>query len=120
MDPSIAKHLEACEISISGVNALKATLEAALENLRNAVPGPSAVEEADRVSVIFERLTKASLSMVRAVDELTRLRSFLDGGPDSRPDLTSRGELELRVIVLKAVQQLGWKVVEQDGTAVPA
>lgn len=120
LDPSVKKTLEAVNTSLSSVESLKSSLERALENLANSAPGESAIDEANRVTVIYERLTKATLNLVKAVDEFTRLRSFLDGGPDSRPDLTSRGELELRVIVLKAVQQLGWKVVEQDGKAVSA
>ena len=120
MDPILAKHISACEVSIHGVNSLKTILEQAIANLQLAAPGTDSVQEAERVAAIFEKVSRASLNLVKATDELTRLRSFLDGGPDSRPDLTSRGELELRVIVLKAVQQLGWKIVEQDGKAVEA
>ena len=120
LDPILEKHVSACQVSIESVNSLKKALEQAIVNMQLAAPGTDSVQEAERVAAIFEKVSRASLNLVKATDELTRLRSFLDGGPDSRPDLTSRGELELRVIVLKAVQQLGWKVVEQDGKAVEA
>ena len=120
LDPILAKHISACEVSIYGVNSLKPVLEQAISNLQLAAPGTDSVQEAERVAAIFEKVSRASLNLVKATDELTRLRSFLDGGPDSRPDLTSRGELELRVIVLEAVKALGWKVVEVDGKQVTA
>jgi hypothetical protein len=52
---------------------------------------------------------------VKALDELTRLRSFVAGGPDSRPDLTVRSEIELRAILIQGVQAFGLRVVDKAG-----
>jgi len=45
--------------------------------------------------VWVEKLSRALAAMTKTVDEAARLREFLTGGPDSRPDLTAAGDAEL-------------------------
>jgi len=45
--------------------------------------------------VWVEKLSRALAAMTKTVDEAARLREFLTGGPDSRPDLTNAGDTEL-------------------------
>lgn len=61
----------------------------------------------ESTSIVYDRLVKADLNLVKALDELSRLRSFLSGGPDTRPDLSSMGEIELRGVLLLGIKALG-------------
>lgn len=61
----------------------------------------------ESTSIVYDRLVKADLNLVKALDELSRLRSFLSGGPDTRPDLSSMGEIELRGVLLMGIKALG-------------
>jgi hypothetical protein len=70
---------------------------------RDAVEGTVTLE---RISIVYDRLVKAQMNLVKATDGLARLESFLDGGPDSRPDLSSMGEQELLALVVSVVKQL--------------
>lgn len=69
--------------------------------------------DAESTSIIYDRLVKADLNLVKATDELARLRSFLSGGPDTRPDLSSLGEIELRGIIVTAIRALGVTEVQK-------
>ena len=63
--------------------------------------------DAEAQSIIYDRLVKAGLNLVKATDELSRLQSFLSGGPDTRPDLSSLSEVELRGVVVAMIRSLG-------------
>lgn len=114
LDGGLAVFVEEAARCIETVKNLSTVLESALQTLRS-LPVLT-LDDANRVMQIYERQTKAALTLVKALDELTRLRSFLAGGPDSRPDLTVRGELQLRTIVLDAVKALGMKCVPIETT----
>ena len=51
----------------------------------------------------LETYARASLTFTKVVDEVARLRSFLAGGADSRPDLSSLSDVELRKVIKNAV-----------------
>lgn len=110
LDKVLSTTVSAAEAAISSVSGLEKQVKTALENMGLAQTGANLLQEADRVSAIYERLSKATLSLVRCTDELARLRSFLAGGPDSRPDLSSKGEIDLQAELLKAIHELGWEV----------
>jgi hypothetical protein len=121
LDTTIRSYVGACEKNIRTAESLGTKVEAAITALINlpATTAPDAiVAEANMLTKLHERMTKASLNLVKSTDELTRLRSFLAGGPDSRPDLTVRGEIELRGLLLVAVKQLGWSVRDAAGKAI--
>ena len=110
LDTSLSLYVGQAESAIRHVEALSKAIEASLGNMM--VPDRPTLDEADTITNIHERATRSALNAVKALNEVARLRSFLAGGPDSRPDLTVRGEIELRAIVLGAIKDLGWKVVE--------
>ena len=116
LDGSIRKYLAVCERTIRHAESLGTQVSAYLKRLAGAPAGnDGAMADANQATILLERLTKAGLNMVKATDELTRLRSFLAGGPDSRPDLTIRGEIELRGIILAAVRDMGWSIMDAKG-----
>lgn len=114
LDATLRSYIAVAEKTIRQAESLGKRVDEALVNLENAglQGGVFAIREAGAMTMLHDRMSKSSLQLVKALDELTRLRSFLAGGPDSRPDLTIKGELDLRAIVLTAVKTLGMKVVE--------
>lgn len=117
LDETLRSYLAAGEKSIQVARALGAKVEEAVNTLVAEMTG-TPEEQAELLTKLHERLTKACLNLVKSTDELSRLRSFLAGGPDSRPDLSLQGEVELRVMLVAAVQQLGWRVMDQAGVIV--
>jgi len=109
LDSTLRAYVAVAEKSIRHAKSLGDRVEKVLEKLADT---PATADQAGEITMLYDRMTKASLQIVKAMDELTRLRSFLAGGPDSRPDLTVKGEIELRALVLTAVKTLGLKVVE--------
>lgn len=114
LDTTVRSYVAVCERSIRTAESLGKKVEEAVTTLVAQVTG-SPEEQADLLTKLHERLSKANLNLVKSTDELTRLRSFLAGGPDSRPDLSVRGEHELLLVVLQAAAQLGWKVYDGQG-----
>ena len=81
-----------------------------LELLKPVLEGSKSAtvfDDVERVTIIYDRLVKAQMNLTKATDELARLGSFLSGGPDTRPDLSSLGEIELRMILLAGIKTLG-------------
>lgn len=117
LDDTIRSYVAAVEKSIRTADALSKRVEEAVTDLIKQITG-TPEEKAELLTKLHERMSKAALNLVKSTDELTRLRSFLAGGPDSRPDLTVRGEVELRSLLLVAVQQLGWRVMDANGKAI--
>lgn len=110
LDPTLLGFIAACERACNLTDTLGPRVEATIRRVASAPEG-LAFEEAELLTVMYDRIAKAALNAVRAVDELSRLRSFLAGGPDSRPDLSHRGEQELRAILLDACDKLGFDLV---------
>ena len=120
LDAALAKHIKAVENTVFQAEGLGKQVESALANMKAALGTENALREADRVVAIFERLAKSCLYFVKCTDELTRLRSFLAGGPDSRPDLSSKCEADLVKEVLAAVKAMGWQVtIPSSGKLIP-
>lgn len=123
LDASIRRYVGVAERNIGAMEQIGTQITPLLELvkplLEAAAPG-AALENAERVTIVYDRLVKAGLNLVKATDELSRLRSFLSGGPDSRPDLSSLSEVELRAIVLEAVKALGITDLRQLAAVVPA
>lgn len=118
LDESIHAYIQSCENTVNTVLAVSHRLEEAVSNLEGRLEvndTPQALKVAESVSSIFERVSRGAVNIVRAADELSRLRSFASGGPDSRPDLTARSEVELRVLLFKAVQQIGCSIIDSSG-----
>jgi hypothetical protein len=120
LDAAVRSHVAAASTAIRHAESLGKRVEVALANLeKHTLQGSgdldTALAEANALTTLFDRQSKASLNLVKALDELTRLRSFVAGGPDSRPDLTVRSEIELRAILIQGVQAFGLRVVDKAG-----
>lgn len=106
LDKALRKFVAVAEQNIRQSQSLSRRVEQTLDAIKDA-EGADALDTANKVTILYDRMVKAGLNLVKATDELSRLRSFLAGGPDSRPDLTVKGEIELRGMVLKAVKAMG-------------
>ncbi|MCI0632776.1 MAG: hypothetical protein L0206_02490, partial [Actinobacteria bacterium] len=107
---SVRRYVSSAERNLAILDDLGHQIEplvAKLKPLLESSPAAAAFDDIERVTIVYDRLVKAGLNLVKATDELSRLQSFLSGGPDSRPDLTSASEIELRAIVVQAVRALG-------------
>lgn len=113
IEATLAEQVDLCKSTIEYAQKIGKRLEIALLALGDD-SGPSLIESVE----LYERMSKAATNFVRALDDLARLRSFMDGGPDSRPDLSKKGEQDLAQLVLKSIVQLGWRVVDGVGTPV--
>lgn len=120
LDATLRSYVASCEKSIRIAESLGTKVESAIDALVKGEVEGTPEEQAELLTRLHERLTKANLNLVKSTDELTRLRSFLAGGPDSRPDLTVKGEIELRMILFAAVKAQGLKIVTADGVEVTA
>jgi hypothetical protein len=120
LDTTIRSHIAACEKAVRIAESLGPKVEEAVNQIVNGQMAGTPEVKADLLSKLHERLSKATLNLVKSTDELSRLRSFLAGGPDSRPDLSARGERELRVLLFKAILQLGWRVIDDKGQVIDA
>lgn len=110
LDQAIQKYVAIAETNIRHAALLEKRVQEALENIQVA-ESDDRLDYANKITILWERLAKTGMALTKALDELTRLRSFVAGGPDSRPDLTVKGELQLRGIVLQAVKMLGKEAV---------
>ena len=73
-----------------------------------------ALAQADAMVTMHEKMARSGAQLVKAIDELSRLRSFIAGGPDSRPDLSSKGEKELMTMLKAAADGLGLQLVPKS------
>lgn len=114
LDRSVRRYVSVAEKNIAAMEALGDQITPILDKvkplLEQSAPG-AALDDAERVTIVYDRLVKAGLNLVKAVDELHRLQSFMSGGPDSRPDLTALGEIELRKMLIDTAEKLGLKLV---------
>lgn len=113
LDPTIRKYFGELDRNLNMIKSLGTRVTAAVDQI---VEGDAAAlgspgETAEALTNWYDRLTRAGLNGVKALDQLTRLRSFLAGGPDSRPDLSHRGEHDLRSMLEDTVAKLGLRLV---------
>lgn len=114
LDTAIGKLKAKVETNLRLCEALTPRVEAALAALENfTVVAGTEVEHAGQITVLYDRMTKAALNLVKALDEMSRLRSFVAGGPDTRPDLSSASEVELRAMLLVGIKALGITSLDQ-------
>lgn len=111
LDPALEAARARMTSVIVDVERIRAGLEPCLDKLRSALEarlaagtleGPELAAEADRQISWLERYAKVAGTFVKIVDETARLRSFLAGGADSRPDLSSLSDMELRKAIKNA------------------
>lgn len=99
--------------SLRFAESLERRIEAALADLENHPWGTDRLEEAERVVAMAEKFSRAQTNLAKAVSELTRLRSFVAGGPDSRPDVSAKSEVELLEILRTKLEEMGYEIVRK-------
>jgi hypothetical protein len=104
LDPLIADYIAVVERAVGQVKALGDKLEPLIRN--------ADLDDPAAATLLYDRMAKAALNVTKALDELSRLRSFVDGGPDSSKELTAKSEVELRAMLLTALPKLGLRVVD--------
>jgi hypothetical protein len=123
LDALLHRYLTQAEQFLKMGQSLTAQTENALKVIASADdPGwKTPAEAGEALTNWLDRLARAGANVVKALDQLSRLRSFLAGGPDSRPDLSSRGEQDLRRMLEETLSRMGHRMVPIDVTpGVPA
>lgn len=114
LNRSVRRYIGVAEKNIAAMESLGDQIVPILDKVKPLLEksaAADALDDAERVTIVYDRLVKAGLNLVKAVDELHRLESFMSGGPDSRPDLTALGEIELRKMLIDTAEKLGLKIV---------
>lgn len=110
LDPAIAAARERLSQVIIDVERVRGGLEPHLNEVRLRLERQLAdgnladadlLARTERLIDWLERYAKVSLTFTKVVDEATRLRSFVAGGADSRPDLSSLSDSQLLEIIRK-------------------
>lgn len=113
LDRSVRRYVGVAEKNLAVMESIGDDIPSILEKFKARVKvDAEAFDDLERLTVVYDRLVKAGLNLVKATDELSRLQSFLGGGPDSRPDLTAASEIHLRELLVTAIRQLGPAVVQ--------
>jgi len=99
LDRNIRRYVGIAERNLASLETIGEQIAPLLEK--------AALSDIESATIVYDRLVKAGLNLVKAIDELSRLRSFISGGPDSRPDLSAMGEIELRAVLIAGVRALG-------------
>jgi len=112
LDPALEAARARLTSVVVDVERIRGGLEPCLDKLRQALEarlaagtleGPELAAEADRQITWLERYARVAATFTKIVDETARLRSFLAGGADSRPDLASLSSVELRKVIKGAL-----------------
>lgn len=116
LEQNVRRYVAVAERNLAALDAAGKDIQPLLDRLKPVLdagqPG-TVFDDLERFTIVYDRLAKAGLNLVKAIDELSRLQSFLSGGPDSRPDLTGASEIELRAILVKGVRALGIQNVQE-------
>jgi hypothetical protein len=113
LDPAIAAARDRLSKVIADVERIRGTIEPHLEEVRRrfeallAQPDLATVDlvmQTERLVDWLERYAKVAMAFTKITDDATRLRSFVAGGADSRPDLASLSDSELANLLKKVIQ----------------
>lgn len=111
LDPAIDGAIDRLTKAVTDVERIRGGIEPLLDKVREdlarrleegTITIPVAVAEAERMIEWLERYAKTTLVLAKVTDETARLRSFVAGGADSRPDLASLSDSQLFELVEKA------------------
>jgi hypothetical protein len=112
LDPAITAARDRLTKVIADVERIRGTLEPQLDAIRQRLttqltsetPDATVMANADRLIEWLEKYARVALNFTKVVDEAARLRSFIAGGSDSRPDLGTLSDADLmkRISAVKA------------------
>lgn len=109
LDPALTAARDRLTKVVADVERVRGALEPQLDLMRQrlekTLDDPTAISDEvlnaniNRHLAWLETYARVSLTFTKVVDEASRLRSFLAGGADSRPDLSSLSDVELRKVI---------------------
>jgi len=114
LDPAIAASIDRLTKVVADVERIRGGLEPLLDAVRERVVlmlAGGALDDArlqataDRLISWMEKYAKAAGTLAKVVDETSRLRSFISGGADTRPDLATLSDAELARVVISAARE---------------
>lgn len=119
LDTPLAGYVEYAARMIATSKAIEKRTAETLRRLDEAPPGEDLLDEADTLVGLHLKAAQASTGLVKAVDGLARLQSFMAGGPDSRPDLSSKSEGALLELLVTKLDAMGYEVVPKAQDVTP-
>lgn len=114
LDPALEAARDRLTKVIADVERVRGTLEPQLDAIRSRLtaqltsetPDATLMANAERLIEWLEKYARVALNFTKVVDEAARLRSFIAGGADSRPDIASLSDVDL----LKKIAEVRGKV----------
>jgi len=85
--------------------AVRVRLNRMLQQPEGSVPDATVFAACENLIEWLEKYARTSLNLAKLVDETARLRSFVSGGADSRPDIANLSDAALAEIVLSAAEK---------------
>ena len=116
LDPVLLNAIDRLGKVVVDVERIRGALEPHLDEIRTRlvaalqtgnVADATLLASAERLIEFLEKYARTALNLTKVTDEAARLRSFVAGGADSRPDLAGLSESELSKIVLDAAGKSG-------------
>lgn len=115
LDPAIKNAIDRLDKIIVDVERIRGAAEPLLDRMRERVEKLVAETTADTPvpelalalgSLVdhLERYARVALNFTKVVDEGARLRSFVAGGSDSKPDLSSMSDVDLAKYIRDAAK----------------
>lgn len=109
LDPAITAAIDRLTKSIADIEKVRAPASAFLDAARKraeelleaGASTPEIMVTANQLVEWLERYARVALSLTKVTDEAARLRSFVAGGADSRPDVGSLSDAEISVLLTK-------------------
>lgn len=108
LDPAIEAARDRLTKVIADVERIRGSLEPQLDEVRKrltaqlatgTVTDAALLAQCERLIEWLEKYARVVLNFTKVTDEAARLRSFVAGGADSRPDLSSLSDADLARIV---------------------
>lgn len=117
LDPSITLAIDRLHKVIADVERIRGTAEPILDRVRQRVEtllaesdhaktAPELVVTLSSLVEMLERYARVGLNFAKITDETARLRSFVAGGADSRPDLGHMSDAELAAFIRRNAGQV--------------
>lgn len=108
LDKIIGSARDRLEEVVGDIGVIRTTLHPQLTELGERLTAMLAAGTLDEAGITtrvsrlvdwLEKYGRTSLTLTKVLDEVARLRSFVAGGADSRPDLSSLSDVELARII---------------------
>lgn len=117
LDPAIANAIDRLDKVVVDIERIRGAAEPLLDRVRARVekllaetpldvPQPELAVALGSLVDQLERYARVALNLTKVIDEGARLRSFVAGGADSRPDVSGMSSVELSELVKKGAAGL--------------